>query len=380
LIATAELPGVEIKMPPKKTSHVPTGLHLASKLVARTAGFWKALGNLETSSLANNLSSQALVAPIFVSGVARSGSTILTEVISQHPHLACHHYSDFPLTWTPYWWNSLRNRLALPKQDPQERAHRDGLMITADSPEAIEEVLWMHFFPRAHEADCSHVMGEQESHPAFEEYYRDHIRKMLAVRSRHRYVAKNNYHVTRLEYLLKLFPDARIIIPIRNPVQQVASLLKQHRLFSQQNAEDSRVSRQLRLSGHYEFGPLRCPIIVHENRRQYYRQDLEDVAWYAAQWSDIYGFLHERIQINQTLAKACLVVHYEDTCGETSTSLARVFTHLGLDDEWGQKIIAEYVPVINKPDYYQPGFTTAQQELIRKVTRETAELFATRNA
>jgi hypothetical protein len=53
---------------------------------------------------------------------------------------------------------------------------------------------------------------------------------------------------------------------------------------------------------------------------------------------------------------------------------------LGLDDEWGQKIIAEYVPVINKPDYYQPGFTTAQQELIRKVTRETAELFATRNA
>jgi hypothetical protein len=75
----------------------------------------------------------------------------------------------------------------------------------------------MHFFPETHKPDCSHVMGAQESHPQFEKYYRDHIRKLLVVRNRQRYVAKNNYHVTRIEYLLKLFPDARIIIPIRVP-------------------------------------------------------------------------------------------------------------------------------------------------------------------
>lgn len=350
-------------------------------MVASTPGFWKTLGNLESFTLAKEISRQTIIKPIFVSGVARSGSTILTEVISQHPQLACHHYSDFPITWIPYWWNSLRKRLPLPQQEPQERAHRDRLMITRDSPEAVEEVLWMHFFPAAHKPDGSHVMGEQDSHPQFEKYYRDHIRKLLLVRNRQRYVAKNNYHATRIEYLLKLFPDARFIIPIRDPVQQVASLIKQHRLFSQQNTEDSRVSRQLQLSGHYEFGPLRCPTVVNEtrvneSRQAHYDQDLEEVAWYANQWADIYGFLHQRMQENQTLAKACLVIRYEEICSRTEKSLDRIFAHVDLDDEWAEKIIAAYAPMISAPDYYQPDFSAAQRELIRKLTRDTAERYA----
>jgi len=367
------LSGVASKVPLRKTNHVPTGLYLASKMVASTLGFWKALGNLESFALAKEISGQAIVKPIFVSGVARSGSTILTEVISQHPLLACHHYSDFPITWIPYWWNSLRKNLPLPKQEPQERAHRDRLMVTGDSPEAVEEVLWMHFFPGAHRPDCSHVMGEQECHPKFDKVYRDHIRKLLVVRNRQRYLAKNNYNATRIEYLLKLFPDARIVIPIRDPVHQVASLIKQHRLFGHQNAEDSRVSRQLQLSGHYEFGPHRCPIIVNERRQAHYSQDLEEVAWYASQWADVYGFLHKRMQENQTLAKACLVVRYEETCSRTEKSLGRLFAHLGLDDERAENIIEACAPMINAPDYYQPDFTATQLELIRKLTFETAK-------
>ncbi len=375
----ADLPDVVTKVSLEARSHVPTALHWASKFVASTAGFWKTLGNLETSSLPKELSSQAIDKPIFVCGVARAGSTILTEVISQHPELACHHYSDFPLTWIPYWWNSLRKRLPLPKQEPQERAHRDRLMITADSPEAIEEVLWMYFFPAAHKRDCNHVMGEQESHPPFEKFYRDHIQKLMAVRHGQRYLTKNNYHVTRLEYLLRLFPDARIIIPIRDPMQQVASLLKQHHLFSQKNAKDARVSRQLRLSGHFEFGPLRCPIIVNDEQPAHYRQFLDDITWYASQWADVYGFLHQRMQENQSLANACLVVPYEDLCSESIKSLEKVFTHLGLDDERGKTIIAANAPTIKAPDYYQPDFDAEQEELIRNITHETAALFAGRD-
>ena len=376
LTGIADLPDAATKVSSKEASHVPTGLHLASKMVASTASFWKALGNLETVSLPKELSSQTIVKPVFVSGVARAGSTILTEAISQHPQLACHHYSDFPLSFTPYWWNSLRKRLPLPEQEPQERAHRDRLMITADSPEAIEEVLWTHFFPSAHKPDCSHVMGDEDTHPAFEKFYREHIRKLLAVRNRQRYLAKNNYQVTRLEYLLKLFPDARFIIPIRNPLSQVASLLKQHRLFSQLNAEDARVARQLQLSGHYEFGPLRCPIIVDESRRAHYNEGLDDLAWYASQWADVYGFLHERLQENPALASACLVVAYEKTCSETLESLQNVFSHLGLNDEWGEKIAAAYVPKISAPDYYKAEFTAAQEAQVRKATAATASLFA----
>ena len=362
-------------MSSRVTSHVPTGLHLASKLVASTVGVWKALGNLESSLLGDDLCNQSISNPVFVSGVARSGSTILTEVISQHPQLACHHYSDFPMTWLPYWWNSLRRHLPLPKQEPQERAHRDRLMITTDSPEAIEEVLWMHFFPGAHKPDCNQVLGAEEKQPQFETFYQDHIRKLLAVRHGQRYIAKNNYHATRLEYLLKLFPDARFIIPIRDPLQQVASLLKQHRLFSEQDAEDPRVSRQLQLSGHYEFGPSRCPIIVNENRRAHYSPALDDIAWYASQWADVYGYMHGRMQKNEALAAACLVVPYEEFCREPSQKLEAVFTHVDLNDESGKKIIAACAPTISAPDYYQADFSSAQKALVREITCDTAELF-----
>jgi hypothetical protein len=344
-------------------------------MVAATGSVWKALGQLETATLSSEMRSRAIIRPIFVSGVARAGSTLITEILSLHPQIACHHYSDFPMTWIPYWWNSLRKHLPLPKQEPRERAHRDRLMITADSPEAIEEVLWMHFFPGAHQPGGSQVMNAQDSHSSFEDYYKDHIRKLLAVRRRQRYLAKNNYHVTRLEYLLKLFPDARFIIPIRDPVQHVASLVKQHRLFSQQNADDPRVSRQLQLAGHYEFGPLRCPIIVSEKRRAHYGQDLDDLDWYASQWADVYGHLHERIRENQSLAEACLVLRYEDICTSTVQSLQNLFAHADLADEHGEKIIAACAPNISAPDYYQPDFTAAEVAMIREKTGVTARLF-----
>lgn len=347
-------------------------------MVAGTQGFWKALGNLESFTLRKEIDSEAIIKPVFVSGLARSGSTILTEVISQHPQLTSHHYSDFPLTWIPYWWNSLRSRLPLPEQEPQERAHQDRLMITGDSPEAIEEILWMHFFPETHQPGCSHVLSEQESHPRFEKYYHDHIRKLVLVRGRQRYVAKNNYHVTRLEYLLKLFPDARFVIPVREPVQHVASLIKQHRLFSEQASEDSRVARQLQLSGHYEFGPLRIPIAVDEDRQAIYGNDLDDVAWYANQWADIYGFLRECMDRNQALANACLVVPYEELCSQPDTSLHRLFEHLGLSDEAAKKIVKACAPTISAPAYYQPGFTSQQKELIRTLTRDSAGAYTYR--
>src|SRR3546814_14155500 len=88
-------------------------------------------------------------------------------------------------------------------------------MITPDSPEAFEEVLWMAFFPDLHDPTASSVLDERTDNAAFESFYRDHIRKLLRVRGGRRYLSKGNYSVTRLEYLLKVFPDARFILPVQ---------------------------------------------------------------------------------------------------------------------------------------------------------------------
>lgn len=44
-----------------------------------------------------------------------------------------------------------------------------------------------------------------------------------------RYLSKNNNNILRLEALATSFPDALLIHPFRDPLQQALSLLSQHR-------------------------------------------------------------------------------------------------------------------------------------------------------
>ena len=106
----------------------------------------------------------------------------------------------------------------------------------------------------------SDVLGSRTSHPEFEAFYRDHIRKLMLVRGGERYLSKGNYNVTRLEYLLKLFPDARFVIPVREPVWHIASLMKQHALFCKGETRHPAALRHMRQVGHFEFGLDRRPI------------------------------------------------------------------------------------------------------------------------
>ncbi|MFO7905247.1 MAG: hypothetical protein R6U98_21465 [Pirellulaceae bacterium] len=79
--------------------------------------------------------------------MARSGTTILLEILASHSKVVTHQYRDFPGLFTPYWWGHA-NRLT--SSSPAERAHGDRLLVSAQSPEAMEEMLWMAFFPHVH--------------------------------------------------------------------------------------------------------------------------------------------------------------------------------------------------------------------------------------
>ena len=199
--------------------------------ISRRPRLWIALGNLESRLIADDSMHTALAQPIYISGVARAGSTILLETLAQHPDLASHRYRDYPPVFTPYWWNRFLEHVPQRDSAPAERTHRDGIAITPESPEAFEEVIWMAFFPGLHDPAQSAVLPSEARHPEFEAFYRDHIRKLVRIRGGRRYLSKDNYNVSRLEYLLKLFPDARFVIPVRDPVWHIASLMKQHALF-----------------------------------------------------------------------------------------------------------------------------------------------------
>src|SRR5262249_28103794 len=84
---------------------VPWLRHLGTQFACKRPGFWKHCGNLESRVLAEVLDPIAIEKPIYIAGLARSGSTVLLETIAAFPGVASHRYRDFPFVFTPYWWN-----------------------------------------------------------------------------------------------------------------------------------------------------------------------------------------------------------------------------------------------------------------------------------
>jgi hypothetical protein len=342
-------------------------------LVERTQGFWRRLGEIETTAHKHALDAIEIDRPVYIAGVARSGSTILLEMLARHPDAATHQYRDFPLLFAPIYWDRAFGHKQ-GKTAPAERAHKDRIKITLASPEAMEEILWMAFFEDIHDPARKQVLDAATSAPAFESFYRDHLKKILMVRGGRRYLAKGNYNVTRLGYLLKLFPDARFIVPVREPRWHVASLLKQHRLFSAAEQADPRILRHMQRVGHFEFGLDRRVINTgdHEEAAQIdvlWRSG-KDIEGYARLWSSVYGFLLDSIEADSALARATLVVRYEDVCPDPRVRLAELAAHAELS--FPQEVIAAMASEISSPSYYDPGFTASEEAIIGDVTGPTA--------
>jgi len=350
---------------------VPAGLHLQSRFFAATSKLWYQLGRLESAVLSDELERVEIRKPVYVSGLARSGTTILTEMLEKHPDLTSHRYSDFPNIWTPYWRNYLLQKTRREQPATRERAHQDRIQVSNDSPEAVEEVLWMHFFPKCHTETQPNTLGRQVSNPAFEDFYRDHIRKLLLVRNRRRYLAKGNYNLGRFLYIQKLFPDARFLIPCRNPLNHIASLVKQHRFFHQADAVDPRVSLQLALSGHFEFGARR--IAVHFGDDDRHRaitgawSDGREVEGWAMYWAQTYGFLLDQARSHPEFARASLFFSYEDLCTDPGATIDLITEHCELEQAAFQATRRYYCQNLSLPEYYEPDFTSAEADIIRQI-------------
>ncbi|MGH6917242.1 MAG: sulfotransferase, partial [Geminicoccaceae bacterium] len=220
---------------------VPRSIHMLSTLAERYPALLLRLGRWESEWAGDALTEQTIDRPIYVTGLARSGSTILLELLAAHQDVATHQYRDFPLIPIPLWWNRFLDRASRKESQPVERAHKDGMAVTPESPEAMEEILWMAFFADRHDPAKDNVLSERDSAPEFEAFYRHHIRKLLLLRHGSRYLAKGNYNVSRLGFLRKLFPDACFVVPVRDPVGHIASLMKQQRLFCAEETRDPHI-------------------------------------------------------------------------------------------------------------------------------------------
>jgi hypothetical protein len=274
-------------------------------------------------------------------------------------------------------WNRLLDFTPQQASEAVERTHKDGIKVTPESPEALEEVLWMAFFPGLHDPARNAALDAATRNPAFESFYRDHIRKLLKVRRGQRYLTKGNYNVTRLEYLLKLFPDARFVVPVREPRWHVASLMKQHALFCEGGRRRPESARHLQRVGHFEFGLDRRPLnagdtAAIERVLACWRDGAEVEGW-ARYWSHIYGHVADRLAASPQLRAATLVVRYEDLCRTPQATLRAVLDHCGLPAE--DDVLAELAGRLHFPTNYRPRFAAEELAIIDRHTEAVAVRF-----
>jgi hypothetical protein len=356
---------------------VPRSRHLFEGAVQRSRGLLTRLSRFESRVLADDLAGVSIEQPIYVASLARAGSTLLLEVLAAHDDVATHQYRDFPLLWTPYWWHELLRRMPAQNGPASERAHGDGILVTPHSPEAMEEVLWMHFFPGAHDPDVSHWLNRETHHGPFESFYRDHLRKLLHIRGARRYAAKANYHVSRLAYLLKLFPDARLVLPVREPSRHIASLMKQHRLFCEAQRRHPRALAHMQRVGHFEFGLDRRPINLGDQQavdavRSLWQRG-EEVRGWARYWAYLHEALADQLASDTPLKGATLVMRYETLCEAPERELRRLLEHCRLSQN--NALVQQFAERIQPPTYYASNFTAEESAIIREETARAAQRF-----
>ncbi len=348
---------------------------MLAELVLRHKEVWRTFGEWESAFLAQRLKAVRIDRPVFIAGLARAGTTILLRKLSELPDFASHRYSDFPFLFTPYAWARVREWAPGRAQKPRERMHKDGIFVTAESPEAMEEVLWSAFFPHLHDPAYINVFEASHAYPEFESFLADHIRKLILTRGTKRYLSKNNYNITRLKYLAQIFPDSRFVIPVRDPLMHVASLVKQHELFCTLQRRSSSVRKRLGLLAHFEFGLDRQPINVGDDDGVAAIQNCwrtgDEVRGWAKYWAKLYGHIWEMLTTDCQLAERCLVVRYEDLCDLAIETMTTVCKHLDLFDVPIQLLAAD----LHRPTYYTPRFTADERSIIFEETAEVARSF-----
>lgn len=170
---------------------------------------------------------EQVTAPLFITGPARSGTSILHELLAEDPAMRA-----------PYAWE-----MAHPTGDPTAArawaesefdlwsdVHPDFAAVHQLEAGLPEECLWL----MAPDLDfgfwsaCTRIpsflmwRATQEQTPRYA-YHRSFLQQLQRGGDRRRWVLKSPVHLGRLPALFAVYPDARVILTHRDPVKTLTS-------------------------------------------------------------------------------------------------------------------------------------------------------------
>ena len=305
----------------------------------RTVPLQKALADLEDRLYAQRIADVRIEQPVFIASLPRAGTTLLLETLCSSGAFAAHTYRNMPFLFMPLFWNAISRRFRLTEtpESRVERAHGDGLTIGYDSAEAFEEALWRTFHPDQYLSDRILPWSERDFASAeFEGFLKSHVRKLMALHLAERakqpslpggeeakygaprYISKNNGNLSRLPEIGRLFPDATVLVPVRNPLAQATSLLRTHARFVGIHAREPFTRRYMRDIGHFDFGANLRPIDFDHWLDAAQSETPAHVNYWLAYWCAAFGHVLANLGDNVVL------VDYDGLCTQPELHLERI--------------------------------------------------------
>ncbi|MDQ1466373.1 MAG: hypothetical protein QOH10_788 [Actinomycetota bacterium] len=184
------------------------------------------------------IADEQIVAPVFIIGFPRTGTTILHDILAQDPE------SRAPLTWETMF-PSPPPEAATFDSDPRIALCASFMPTPETETERDRRFKAMHPMGATLSQECVTMMGEAMCTPLFHNQFRVptyedwvdddadwshvytfHYRQLQHLQWRNhrdRWVLKTGAHMWGLEHLLRTYPDARIVFTHRDPVKSVTS-------------------------------------------------------------------------------------------------------------------------------------------------------------
>jgi len=280
------------------------------------------LFDIEMFFFNKKLSRDYLKQHLFVSGLPRSGTTILMRSLYETNYFASLTYRDMPFVLAPNIWNKIAG--SKNTDNPSiERAHKDRIKISVDSPEALDEIFWRVKLKKNYILNDKLILHQADDE-AIEEF-RNFISLILYKYNKKIYLSKNNNNLLRLETIIKAFPNCLILIPFRDPIQQSNSLLAQHQNFIKIQKKDKFVKNYMSYLVHYEFGADHRPHEFVESINVGLKRD--SIEYWIDQWTYTYSYLsQEKFSKNKNI----IYLNYENLCTNPKNVLDIILKKLNL--------------------------------------------------
>lgn len=256
-------------------------LYLGNYFASRTSF------DLEQVLYKNEIQEFKLNQIVFVTGLARAGTTALFRAIYESGNFASLKYSNMPFLLMPIIWSKIKKDKVT---ELKERAHNDGLKVNSESPEAFDEYFWKIILEDAYiKKEYLYINSISEKQLVeFEKY----LKSVCISSKKDSYLSKNNNNILRIPYILNKFKDCKIILVYRDPLEHAKSLLMQHQNFCNLQKLDSFALDYFNYLGHHEFG-LNHKIFKFNTNLNSISYKKTELNYWLTIWLDYYSYALE---------------------------------------------------------------------------------------